>query len=103
MKIKRVLPADVYDTLELSALAYDGIGAGRFCRDNTPCCVFGHAYRAVAVGLDVITDALRSAGIGINNNDEAVERINKRKNKPFDTRVSFAEWCAELGVVRGDA
>lgn len=103
MKTTRVLPADVFDTLELSALAYGGIGAGAFFIYDGPCCIHGHAYEAEGNGDVGISLALRFAGIHPAVNDCAVNRINERKHKKCESRVSFAEWCEELGVVRGEA
>lgn len=65
MRAKRVvLPADVYDTLELSALAYGGIGAGSFGEGTgggplvrvldehcPPMCAAGHAYASGIEGF----------------------------------------------------
>ena len=101
--VKRVLPADVYDALEFSALVEDGIGAGRKFVVSTvgrvPYCIYGHANALCGE----CGDALRAAGIrAIGDNDRAVADINARKRTGNrDARVSFADWCAELGVERG--
>jgi hypothetical protein len=105
---KRVLPADVYDALELSALANDGIGAGFMYHHGnplTPCCAHGLASFATASEYDYgpINEALFNANIDGRANDAAVYAINARKD-PYgyaDTNVTFEEWCAELAVVRG--
>jgi hypothetical protein len=101
---KRVLPADVYDALELAALAFDGIGAGfmyHYNNTDMPCCVHGLAQ--FACDDMTMNNALFIAGIEGKDNDAAVAAINERKNPGgyTDTNVTFEEWCAELGVVRG--
>lgn len=120
-RTERVLAADLYDTLELVALVYGGIGGGAFFKGDAsmsdpgaePCCVHGLARLApdVHAWLDreEIREALFSAGIGYSVNDHAVRRINYRKGEDETAnvltsrmpRVTFAEWCAELNVVRG--
>lgn len=111
---KRVLPADVYDFLELSALAEGGISAGKFTRfdgrDLAHCgCIHGHAGQALADDLelpcaeaDEAREALLAAGIDFPENDEAVRAINCRKGIPFaDDPVTWREFVTELNVVRG--
>jgi hypothetical protein len=95
-KKARTLPADVYDTLELSALAYGGIGHGQLYtefgnRESGPCCALGHAYLA-DVGRDM-ENALLAAKIDGAKNDAAF--------RADEGRISFAEWCRRLNVVRG--
>jgi hypothetical protein len=102
---RRQLPADVYDTLELAALANGGVGAGfAFHRHNPqmPCCIHGLAEFA-GDGNRTLNYALSSVGIDGDTNDAGVEAINARKDPGgyTDTAVTFAEWCAELNVVRG--
>lgn len=117
---KRVLPADVYDTLELSALAFGGIGAGDFwdgvaiddAKNRAPCCVFGHAafsedpptgiYHTYFPPSTEVSIAMDESGLTVDTNDAAVQAINGRKAALWDARVSFDEWCRELGVTRGD-
>ena len=100
----RVLPADVYDTLEFSALVFGGIGrlAWRACgpHGTVPLCALGHA--TVADPTDTMRRALHAADIFAAENDAAVLSINLRKNSPRSARVSFGEWCKELNVIRGD-
>ena len=106
---KRVLPADVYDALEMSALAYGGIGARHWTDAGStgygadpldvPFCISGHA-RACDPSRTVNAE-LHHADISIVTNDTAVRAINARKRGPLTARVTFAEWCAELGVERG--
>lgn len=101
-----VLPADVYDTLELSALAYGGVGGGWHFDSReqppTPLCAYGHAAFADALPRNDVTRALGDAGIGPFGNDDAVARINERRGKFCYARVSFEEWCQALNVVRGE-
>ena len=101
----RVLPADVYDALELSAEAFGGIGREWYTDMRDPLCAYGHA--AFACDADpfdgMVTEigrAISAAGITSTANDEAVLAIAGRHSRPTD-RVSFADWCNELGVVRG--
>jgi hypothetical protein len=106
----RVLPADVYDTLELSALAYGGIGGGRFHdKRGAPYCVRGHAA-AAASSSDKdwyprggpVNEALTDAGLGLAPNDRAVHSLNARRDGAWlNRRVRFEDWCKELNVVRG--
>lgn len=109
MQTSRVLPADIYDTLELSAEAYGGIGRGEYFEtllssaDPAPVCIVGHAVisgieRRVGDAQRVLLDAY---GIDILANDRAVERINRRRRLGEFERVPFPDWCAELGVERG--
>lgn len=110
-----VLPADIYDAYELSALAAGGISTALVDPDNTPGCLYGH--RDFLTEDDpsanvVVSAALWSAGLYSGQSDRAVNRILRRQGrKPlrqFDwrpkrrsPRVPFAAWCAELGIVRG--
>ena len=106
----RVLPAKVYDALQLSALMYGGIGAGVYTVVNTevPVCMLGHlgARPNEATTPEAMTMMTR-LGFAIWDNDRAVKAINRRKGIPetllsaFEPRVTFEEWCAELGIVRG--
>lgn len=107
----RVLDADVYDALELSAMIYGGIGQPDLFSDipegpfTAPVCILGHCewadptpnWRGYVVNAvqDLFTD-----GAGFNS-DNAVIAINRRRGRPEETRVPFAEWCHETGVVRG--
>lgn len=113
--VRRFLPADVYDFLELSALAEDGISAGKFGRITTSgerCgCVHGHAghhwgpdYDATAAETIEISNALNAAGIDYAANDAAVRAINYRKGptQPINAPVTWDEFVAELGIVRAE-
>jgi hypothetical protein len=108
MTTKRILPADVYDTLELMALAYGGIGAGMDFRISNgrlfPLCVFGLARDAAQVdpsfpsSASELTIALGNAGITRRTNDFAVYAINDHTS----SRVPFEAWCEKLNVERGE-
>jgi hypothetical protein len=100
----RVLPADVYDTLELSALAYGGIGGGMYFeygaadfRPKGPLCAIGHiAFAMPGEPPDNTWDAVDLLWpIDSTDNDRAVGKSGNR--------ISFAEWCRRLNVVRGAA
>lgn len=109
---KRVLPADVFDALEFSALVFGGIGAGRFteggglmaARNGTAAPICAHGY---ACFLDGWTDfgcarALSRVSIGVPANDDAVAHLNGQRGRDSGSRISFADWCRELGVERGE-
>jgi hypothetical protein len=113
-KAVRTLPPDVYDALELSALAFGGIGAGQNAENVSqqgyeptaiPICIIGHAYGLLGKPEDCwnapALHALRLAGITISVNDPAVVTALQRLNRPVTGRVTFKQWCKELGVVRG--
>ena len=111
MSQERVLPADVFDTLELAAYAYGGVGAGsdyQYSEDGElPLCVFGLACEAGGSSfVGPVPDALGMAGISRGTNDEAVRAINIRKGLSphrLNSRVDFlTEWVPELNVVRGE-
>jgi hypothetical protein len=108
----RVLPADVYDALELSALAYGGIGQPEIHRGEAPCCLYGHL--AEVSGTDSIWELRPEIDEALtrpelygyvdgDTSDIAVRKINRSLGKPVESRVSFKQWCKELGVVRGAA
>lgn len=98
---RRVLPADFYDAMELSAEAYGGIGAGRryVSRDGkvvAPLCAFGHARDLYVDG----ESALRNAGLDELTNDLCVVAISSKKRAPGG-RIAFSDWCRWLNVHRG--
>jgi hypothetical protein len=104
----KVLPADDYDTLEFSALAFGGVGRGVCFSDGSilgasptalPVCLVGHAY---AVDPSPDYELRCRLGIDVYANDEAVKRINRRKGRGINTRVSWKEYTRELNIVRGD-
>lgn len=115
---KRILPADVYDTLELSAFAYDGIGAYAASTgpvadaegNGNPLCVHGHAAfvcdvapsSAYASRGTPVGNALRAVGIYANTNDVALgDIIHRIEPSGASRRVTFAAWCKALEVERG--
>jgi hypothetical protein len=101
---ERVLPADVYDALELSALAFGGVGGGDYSEgvDHNPCCIHGHAASACGGMPWQWTFLNDMIGVSTVTSDRAVARINARLEAAYeDARVPFSDWCAELGVVRG--
>lgn len=109
--VRRVLPADVFDALEFSALAYGGIGAGRWTQGGAPLCAVGHAVVASGGhdGAVLMSDTFHAEIVLVapwlaaceDENDRAVRAINTRRKRERNARVSFADWCAELGVERG--
>lgn len=110
-KTVKVIPADVYDALEFSALAFGGIGGG--CLNDSggaPCCLMGHmdacSPMESAEGYDgwqemeaAVVDPVWSLGT---KNDHTVSAINARKMYPQYTKVTFEEYVAERGWVRGE-
>jgi len=111
MRTQRVLPADVYDTIEFSALAFGGIGGSFLLEgvgdDAVPYCAWGHAIRAEVPDIDTMPNLFKRAceffPLSIADNDSAVQRINARKGvRERNARVTFAEWAKELNIVRGE-
>lgn len=104
--VQKVLPADVYDALELSAWEFGGIGASEW-EDavGRPLCIHGHR-RFITENLEQhweVGQALYAAGLSMDANDHAVRAINARYGAPPNARVPFNKWCKELNVVRGEA
>lgn len=101
---KRILPADAYDTLEFSALAYGGIGAGHYFdpkHEDMPLCAIGH-FHAAERSWGMAECAFRNLGLSGNDSDLAVEAINRRRKvRPLRRRVPFRLWARELGIERG--
>ncbi len=123
-----VLPADIYDTLELSALAFGGIGGGKwlvseYVGDNrasfadnlfetVPCCLEGHCDYATLAEynggseLNAEIEQLLYENDGgpispIVFNDTLVERINRARGKPDTARVTFKSYVKYGNIVRG--
>jgi hypothetical protein len=105
-----VLPADVYDTLEFSALVFGGIGADRCwdysasgpdADDIVPVCIRGHAV--CADDAEDIGSALDRIGIYFKENDEIVRSVNRRLSREPNDRVPFDEYVREGNIVRGGA
>jgi hypothetical protein len=114
MSEQRVLPADVYDTLEFSALVFHGIGQPNVFTDarnfgtggcGEPVCILGHAAFATDTNSGFhnrIGYALHAAGVAGRISDETVRRINARKKVSQYARVSWEEFTRELNIVRGN-
>ena len=91
------LPADVWDTLELSALVYGGIGAGVSSDASGPVCAIGHAVIGGIPLDEVFHLPLMDSGA----NDSAVVRVNERRKRPRNSRVAWDLFATERGWVRG--
>lgn len=115
MKIPKIIPADVYDTIEFVAEAYGGIGGGWFTEeeylfvgdnDATPLCLRG-CTDFIDGGAPSYVGSLTcelQAVVGrsfVTFNDQAVRAINKRRGAAAYSRVPFSDYVAELGWVRG--
>jgi hypothetical protein len=93
------MDANLYDALEMTALAYGGIGRGNLTREGgAPSCFYGHvgflagAYYC-SPGTDPIWDLARDTGIdAYRDNDRVV---------PPGRRLSWREFCRRLHIVRG--
>ena len=94
------MPADIYDTLELSALRYGGIGR-LHVRDvrRWPCCLIGHRGNS-GIPWSADADELYPT---VYENDGAVYRINVVRGSPRNARVSWAAYCAELNIQRDES
>lgn len=105
MSEKRVLPAEVFDALQMSAAMYGGIGAfDRFTTNGVPICYVGHLEYA---GLSTVPHCDvhgERYGIAMRDNDHAVANIARRHGQFGDSgyRATFEEWANELGVCRGE-
>lgn len=101
----RVLPPDVFDTLEFVAEVHGGVGGGRFNDSGgNPLCIIG--LRNFAITPDEVAEWCElgnRARFTVLNNDRAVYAINERLGNAPCNRVTFAQWCEELGVVRGES
>ena len=123
----KTLDKDVYDALELSALAHGGIGADRtfdyseFYADPTPCCLMGHVDMIAGRSLDEVGRVIDSnyfarheiiaalcTATGENYlvgfNDRHVRRVNAKRGLSDDlsARVPFDVYMKEAGIERGD-
>lgn len=96
----RVLPKDVFDTLELTCLVFHGIGPASYYFGDAPLCYVGHLAAAQAIPSVSVREPF---GITETDNDEAVYAINRRKKVNRNLRVSWEEYCRELNIVRGDS
>jgi hypothetical protein len=104
------LPADVYDALELSAIAYGGIGEGTFgdWKDGNgtgPRCIVGHAWclreGQPAHAGSAVSQALSAAGIDVSFNDRLVKRALDEGAGIGDDRISWDEYVKRGNIVRG--
>jgi hypothetical protein len=101
---------DVYDTLELVAEAYGGIGGGSYHDGDGPCCSLGIAAFASADHLmsGPVSEELMRLCIFETENDAAVRRVTGVSGHIYGLdltragRIPFSDWCAALGVVRGE-
>lgn len=109
--MKRILPADVYDTLELAALAYGGVGQGSWTTvgvdgEVVPVCAHGLAEFADNTAFldhsSPLRMALRLAGVTIEANDTTVRNWQARHKANSLTRMPWDEYCAALNIVRGN-
>lgn len=130
----KVLPADVYDTMELIAEECGGIGADRTCVfDNDkfwdekeaskgngprkPMCLIGFCEYAVnsPQWLPEYEEFARNfslLGITYRENNKAIYNRLGLRHHAYETylleyeqdprRISWQDWCEELGVVRGE-
>jgi hypothetical protein len=99
----RILPADVYDTLDLTAFVYGGIGAKAYSRAFQPSCALMQCMEAEGGMFGEMWKSLNNVGVFGDHNDAAVRAINRRKGRSRNARVTFTEWCEELGIVRGES
>jgi len=96
-----VLPAEVFDLLELAAEAHGGIGCGAMyadCEAQEPLCAHGLLEFAKGEGGWNYQPELLAVGLSPGRNDGAF----KFKEHQRGQRLSFKEWCRRLGVGRGE-
>ena len=95
------LDKDVYDTLELSALAFRGIGYGRYYSgcdtQRQPNCIVGHAS-----WTGIISDPLRGTGelLDAALNDQAVLAYNAAHGRLSQTPLTWKQYCKQRNIVR---
>jgi len=111
---RRVLDPRAYDTLRAMAEKHGGIGYGllyeNVYRKDSPLSAWALLESGLGGDKDAVWEALHlltNAKLAGSNEEIAVRTIIKRKgtpNGPHDPhpRVTFGEWCEELGVVRGE-
>ena len=125
-KQKRVMNANLYDSLEMCAMVYGGIETAVDDKyhpngkrlDKPGCAVVGMGTWIAGEGhgdnvdhfldeRDEINDLFADVSIGALQSDEAVRKIIRQTNEwtiPAGReyiRVPFEKWAKELGVVRG--
>lgn len=97
-----ILPPVCFDLLEQSVNTY-GLGAGRNYRFDwmteqaLPCCFVGHWEHCFGDGAS----GSRMFGITTKIADKAVYAINKAKHVMPGARVTWIEFCAQTGILRG--
>ena len=114
-----VLPADAYDTLELAAMEYGGVGSGRWFKKldwntNDPSCPVCINGLGIVAGLSLYqpewvtlsgqeTDC--PTGLSPQQNDFAVRRLIEQGRYTVGAdgieRVTWADYCEELNIIRG--
>ena len=109
---RKTLPPDLYDFLELSALAFGGIGAGQYLKTDTdtPYCALGHVGKGErGFGRTLLAPlpfelrrTLRQAKVTEAENDAAVRALNLRHGRSPNARVTFKQWAKALNIVRGE-
>ena len=127
---QRVMAADVYDALELSALIHGGIGTDCFDvvgpdSESVPCCIMGHAMwldgtlstwlqgpagevehgvaKAFGVTLPNTPSRFKAAAEDIYDaNDCAVTTAIECNLANEQSKISWRQWCQRLSVVRGE-
>lgn len=110
---KKRIPADIFDALEFSALAFGGIGAGLyneyvFDADGervpvAPYCIVGHTAAICGSTLTVSPTVYDRLQPSERDNDAAVRRINKRLGRKLNTRVRWEEYVQEVGWERAES
>lgn len=101
MRTQVVLPADVYDTLEFSALVFGGIGHSHSLDgDGSPLCAVGHCIIADGRSGDMMKAVILAVE---QDHGGPVSLWNDSGFLPSEGRISFDDWCARLNVLRGDS
>jgi hypothetical protein len=106
-----VLPADVYDALELSCEVFGGIGAHALWDDDfAPFCIAGQAMWLDCGGyhsgpiLRVIEDACGGWGAMVNRNNDTIRQLTHTDLRRYTgKRVSWQKFAKAAHIVRGDS
>lgn len=110
-----ILPADIYDALEMSVMEYR-IGRIRaHTEDGYPVCISGHMQFITLFNprttlnsiletqhiFNIVREAFARAGYSsfVTANDNAIEAITLRTR---NEKTDWATYCKELNIVRGD-
>lgn len=99
--VRYTLPADIYDTLELAAEAFGGIGAYQMYNDVTredPMDPHGLLEFARGERAWQAQPELQAVGITTRIHDNTFMRM---RGQGYGRRIPFATWCRRLGVARG--